>query len=353
MYETFFGLQRAPFELTSSPRSLVLTATHREALANLEYGITGRKGITVLTGDPGTGKTTLIRTAIERQPGHVHCVHLHNPALTRDEFVEMLAARFELSHEARASKAACILELEALLRQRHDTGAITVLVIDEAQSLSLELLEEIRLLSNVETSDVKLLTVVIAGQPELSARLNDPALRQLKQRVALRCELRALNLQETAGYIAGRIRAAGGVAAQLFTREAIAALFELSGGIPRTLSVLADNSLLTAFAAGQRPVTDQIVREVSRDFQIATVVTGGAETALAAATLAPAVVAAGPVPVVPGAVPAAAVPFRAPTSRLLTFESPQGGVSKIGAAAEAEPETLEAPAKRRWLSFLS
>ena len=268
MYEQFFGFRERPFDLTPNPRFLVMTSGHREALSNLQYGIASRKGITLLVGEAGSGKTTVIRTAMERQPSMVHCVHLHNPALTRPEFVEMLAAQFALGEEAKSSKAVLLLSLEALLRKRHEEGETTVLVVDEAQSLSKELLEEIRLLANIETNEEKLLSVIIAGQPELAERLNDPELRQLKQRIALRCDLRPLTLQETAGYLAGRIRAAGGVGAQVFTREAVTLIHERSKGIPRTISVLADNALLTGFATGQRPVGRQIVWDVCKDFDL-------------------------------------------------------------------------------------
>jgi general secretion pathway protein A len=268
MYEGFFGFRERPFDLTPNPRYLVLTESHREVLSNLEYGIASRKGITLLIGEAGSGKTTLIRTAIERQPERVHCVHLHNPTLSREEFVAMLANRFGLSDEASRSKATMLIELETLLRQRRAAGEMSVLILDEAQSLPSELLEEIRLLANIETNDEKLMSVIIAGQPELADRLNDQSLRQLKQRVALRCQLRPLTLQETAGYIAGRIRAAGGVGAQVFTREAVSLVHERSHGIPRTISVIADNALLGGFAAGQRPVGSQLVREVCKDFDI-------------------------------------------------------------------------------------
>jgi len=268
MYEDFFGFSKRPFDLTPNPKFLVLTDSHREALSNLEYGIASNKGVTLLLGEAGSGKTTVIRAALERQPQRVHCVHLHNPTLTREEFVHMLAARFELSDEARRSKATFLLELEALLKVRCERGEATVLVIDEAQSLPPDLLEEIRLLANIETNDVKLVTVIIAGQPELVDHLNNQSLRQLKQRIALRCELRPLTLQETAVYIAGRIRAAGGVDARVFTREAVELIHERSRGIPRTISVIADNALLGGFAAGQRPVNSQVVRDVCRDFDI-------------------------------------------------------------------------------------
>jgi general secretion pathway protein A len=262
MYESFYGFRERPFDLTPNPRFLVMTDVHREALSNLEYGIASRTGITLLVGEAGTGKTTLIRTALERQPARVHCVHVQNPTLTRDEFVEMLALRFQLSERARASKTTLLYELEEALKQRDAAGESTVLLVDEAQSLPREILEEIRLLANIETNERKLLSVILAGQPEVTALLNDPGLRQLKQRIALRCELRPLTLQETAGYLAGRIRAAGGVGAQVFTREAVTLIHERSSGVPRTISVIADNALLTGFATGQRPVNSATVREV-------------------------------------------------------------------------------------------
>jgi general secretion pathway protein A len=188
--------------------------------------------------------------------------------LTRKEFVQMLAARFGLSPRARKSKADLLLELEQLLRQRRDAQEATVLVVDEAQSLPLELLEEIRLLSNIETDDEKLLSLIIAGQPELADRLTDQSLRQLKQRIALRCELRPLNLTESCGYIAGRIAAAGGTPGEIFSREAVVLIHERSRGVPRAINVIADNALVSGFAAEQRLVTTPLVREVCRDFDI-------------------------------------------------------------------------------------
>jgi general secretion pathway protein A len=268
MYRDFYGLRERPFELTPNPRYLVLTQAHREALGHLEYGIASRKGMTLLIGEAGTGKTTLIRTAIERQPARVHCVHLPNPALTREEFLQMLAARFGLSNEAARSKTSLLLELETLLHRQRERGESSVLVVDEAQSVPHELLEEIRLLANIETEEEKLMTVVLAGQPELTAYLNDDSLRQLKQRIALRCELRPLARTETPAYVAGRIRAAGGVAAQLFTREAVMLMHDAARGIPRAISVIADNAMVTGFALAQRPITAATIREVCRDLDL-------------------------------------------------------------------------------------
>ncbi|HXT70292.1 MAG TPA: AAA family ATPase [Vicinamibacterales bacterium] len=266
MYESFFGLRERPFDLTPNPKYVVMTESHREVLLNLEYGIASRKGITLLIGEAGSGKTTMIRTAIDRLPGRVHIVNLHNPTLSKSEFNEMLATNFGLSREAMASKAAMLTELERLLLARNAAGERTVLIVDEAQSLPLELLEEIRLLANIETNEEKLLSVIIAGQPELAHRLNDRALRQFKQRVALRCELRPLTSQETAAYVVGRIRAANGIASEVFTRQAVQLMHERAGGIPRTISVIADNALLGGYAAGQRPVGMEIVAEICRDF---------------------------------------------------------------------------------------
>jgi general secretion pathway protein A len=332
MYEQFFGFRERPFDLTPNPRLLVLVDGHREALSNLKYAIASRKGLTLLLGEAGAGKTTIIRAAIEAQGSTVHCVHLHNPALTRTEFVEMLAHKFNLSNEARTSKTKLLLEMETMLRQRDAAGETTVLIVDEAQSLPLELLEEIRLLANIETNEQKLLSVIIAGQPELGERMNDPALRQFKQRIALRCELRPLTINETVGYLAGRIQAVGGVARQVFTREAVMLIHERSGGIPRIISVLADNALLTAFALGQRHVGSQIVLDVCKDFDL-------------------------------GAAPELQRPqhtIENPESdrdgRLLVMSSREGSAPAATSDTTSEPEVVEAtgtlPVRRRFLNFL-
>jgi len=272
MYLRFFGLRELPFELTPNPKFLFLTPQHREALSNLQYGLFSAKSMTVLIGEAGTGKTTLIRAALESERcRNVTCVYLSNPALKRDEFVELLANRFGLGPRASASKAALLDELEGVLLQRRARGEVTALVVDEAQSLGLDLLEEIRLLANAETATEKLLPVVLAGQPELRNRLNDPSLRQLKQRVALRCEIAPFALQDTAAYIAARIKHAGGEAARLFTREAVTLIHEHSRGIARTVNVVCDNALLAGFGLGRRPIGREIVLEIIRDFDLSAV----------------------------------------------------------------------------------
>jgi general secretion pathway protein A len=267
VYEHFYGLDCRPFDLTPDPRFLYLTPQHGEALAHLEYALTGRKGITVLIGEAGTGKTTLLQAALETVRGHnLKCARVSNPTLKRDEFYELVAAELGLSSAAGLSKAQFLIELNRLVRRQLETGGVTALIIDEAQSMSFELLEEIRLLANIETETEKLLQVILVGQPELADRLNAPELRQLKQRIALRSALFPLSLHETAAYIAGRLRIAGGHASRVFTREAVALIHERSHGIPRLISVLCDNALVNGFASGMKPVDRQVVVDVCRDF---------------------------------------------------------------------------------------
>jgi general secretion pathway protein A len=267
MYQEFFGLRELPFDLSPDPRYLYLTARHSEALANLQYGISARKGLTLLVGEAGTGKTTLVRAALESKACRsARALYLNNPTLTRGEFLEFLADGFGLGTDAASSKALLLKQLERELISRRQRGVITALVIDEAQSLPYELLEEIRLLANIETSTEKLLPLVLAGQPELADRLNEPSLRQLKQRVALRCTLGSLTREETSAYITGRIRHAGGERAQLFTPEAVELIYQRSRGVPRTISVICDNALVSGFALQQKPVGLHLVQEVCRDF---------------------------------------------------------------------------------------
>jgi general secretion pathway protein A len=267
MYEAFYGLRERPFDLTPNPRFLLMTSRHREALTTLEYGLTARTGIALLVGEAGTGKTTIVHAALQsHRVLQSLAVYLNNPALTRQEFIEFLAAGFGLSEGAAASKTRCLSELTEVLASRHRSGTMSALVIDEAQCLPDELLEEIRLLANIESASEKLLSIVLAGQPEIADRLNQPSLRQLKQRIGLRCSLAALAPSETAAYIAARLRIAGGDDTQVFTDEAIATIHDRSRGIPRTISVIADNALVTAFALDQRPVDRDMVLEVCRDF---------------------------------------------------------------------------------------
>ncbi|HKY21197.1 MAG TPA: AAA family ATPase [Vicinamibacterales bacterium] len=267
MYEKFFGLAERPFDLTPNPKYLFLAPSHREALSSLDYGIATGVGVTVLVGDAGTGKTTLIRATLEsREARKTHAVYLNNPTLTRSEFLEFLAREFHLGPDVAASKTKLLERLEVALRRFRADGVTAALIIDEAQSLPHDLLEEVRLLANIETTTEKLLPIVLAGQPELADRLNQQSLRQLKQRVGLRCFLRPLDLGETGQYITARVRVAGGEASTLFTREAVCLVHERSKGIPRTISVICHNALISGFAMTRRPVAADVVREVCRDF---------------------------------------------------------------------------------------
>ena len=281
MYESFYGFSELPFELTANPKYLFLGTRQREALSILQYGLFSAKSITALIGEAGTGKTTLIRAALESERcRHVRCIYLNNPALDRDEFVKLLAMKFGLGSEAGASKAVLLERLECLLRERRASGEITALVIDEAQSLSVELLEEIRLLANIETPSAKLLPLVLAGQPELSERLEDHDLRQLRQRITLRCQLEPFDVKETAAYIATRIAAAGGVPSRVFTQEAVIMIHEYSRGIPRIISVICDNALVSGMALECCPVNRGVVAEVCRDFHLTTMKEQSAAAAL-------------------------------------------------------------------------
>ena len=269
MYQTYFGLSELPFELTANPKFLFLPPGHREALSNLEYGLSAAKPLTLLIGEAGTGKTTLIQAALESERcRNVRCVYLNNPVLSAADFTRMLALRFELGREASESKAVLLQALERVLLERRQRGEITALVVDEAQGLTLELLEEVRLLANIETPNEKLLPLVLAGQPRLGDRLEEPELRQLKQRVTLRCELAPLKLAETASYIATRISKAGGVPSRLFSQEAVILIHERSSGIPRSISVICDNALLAAMAHRRSRVERAMVAEVCRDLRL-------------------------------------------------------------------------------------
>jgi general secretion pathway protein A len=268
MYEAYYGLRERPFDITPNPRFLLLTARHKEALSTLRFGLEARKGVMLLTGEAGTGKTTLLRAVFGAAGADVWPVCLTNPRLTRNEFFELLTGGFELGDKAGLSKARFVRDFEGALRDRHKAGLQSVLIVDEAQSLSDDLLEEVRLLANIETEQAKLLTIILAGQSTLSERISTPALRQLKQRIALRCALIPLQLGETAAFVAGRVRIAGGEPARIFSRNAVQLVHEASGGIPRSINIICDNALLSGFAAGQQPVCRGLVAEVCRDLDL-------------------------------------------------------------------------------------
>jgi general secretion pathway protein A len=273
MYEAFFGLRERPFELTSNARFLLLTRTHLEALSHLEYAAASMRGVTLLIGEAGTGKTTLLRKAFAATPEpddapRIACALIDNPALCRNEFFEILAEAFGLDPQVVRSKATFLRELRQRVTELRSQGENSVVVIDEAQSLPMELLEEVRLLGNMESDAGKLIAFVLAGQPEFALRLSAPALQPLRQRVSLRYVLGRLNVHETAAFIAGRIRLAGGDASRLFSREAVIEIHAASGGLPRTISVICDNALLSGFGLGRTCIDRRLVQEVVADFEL-------------------------------------------------------------------------------------
>lgn len=261
MYLQFYGLRDIPFSLTPDPRFLYFTASHREVMANLHYGIQHGKGLIVVTGEVGTGKTTMLRAMLTRLDRSVLTSYIFNPGLTVAEFYQHLAADFKLGQSA--SKSEVLMKFGRLLMMRHSRGLRTVLIADEAQGLSRELLEEIRLLLNFETYTEKQLQIILVGQPELRNVLNGSDLRQLKQRISLRCEIKPLKADEVSGYIRARLRVAGAARLDLFTPDAVALIYRASEGVPRMINNLCDNALLTGFAMDARPITAEIISEVA------------------------------------------------------------------------------------------
>ena len=261
----------------ASIRQRLDEAAHRAGLPPVTLGLaalpSGEQSVAAVVAqamaDAARPNTTLIRAALESfKSPNARLVYMNNPLLSRVEFFELLASGFELSRDARRSKTQFLLELSHTLAERHEAGFVTALIIDEAQSLPLELMEEVRLLANIEAATEKLLPLVLAGQGELTKRLNEIPLRQLKQRIGLRCVLAPLDLRETALYIATRVSLVGGTVSQLFASEAVRLIYQSSGGIPRVISVICDNALLGAFAVGQRRVDAELVLEVCRDFDL-------------------------------------------------------------------------------------
>src|SRR5271157_2916350 len=268
MYKQFFGLTRNPFEISPDPFFYHPTPRHNEALANLRYGVGRRRGFIVITGEVGTGKTLLVRCLLsELRKNSIAFGYVFNPLLPVVEFFQYIMADFGLPYAGR-TKAEMLLDLNRYLIQRHARGLITALVVDEAQALRHELLEEIRL-TNLETSQQKLLQIVLMGQPELEVMLDSPELRQLKQRVALRCQLQRLDDQQTRSYVLSRLERAGAAPGPpIFSNESLEKICEYSQGIPRIINTLCENSMVNAFAREQRPVTAEMVTEVAADLRL-------------------------------------------------------------------------------------
>jgi putative secretion ATPase (PEP-CTERM system associated) len=268
MYQRFFGLRENPFNVNPDPRYLYLTRQIQEALAGLTYGIQNRKGFILLTGEVGTGKTTLLNRLLDWLHGQrVATAFIFNSRLDVNQLFDFMMAEFEIPCESR-EKSQVLMRLNHWLLERYRAGETAVLVVDEAQNLSSDVLEEIRLLTNLETSTEKLLQIVLTGQPELEEKLKTPHLRQLRQRITLRCHTSALSLEETFGYIAERLRIAGANSEPIFSKEAIQTVHMYSRGIPRVVNLLCEHSLINAYVDSLRPVPAHLVEEVAQEFQL-------------------------------------------------------------------------------------
>ncbi|MCI0663723.1 MAG: AAA family ATPase [Acidobacteria bacterium] len=266
MYMQYFGFREIPFSLTPDPRFIFLTPSHRELMANLHYGIQNGKGLIVTTGEVGTGKTTILRWMLTRLDRSVWTSHIFNPGLTVTELYQQMAVDFGLGRYE--SKSEMLQKLGRLLMMRHSRGLRTVLIVDEAQGLRPILLEEIRLLLNFETYTEKQLQIILVGQPELRELLNSSELRQLKQRISLRCEVRPLKAGEISGYIRTRLNVAGAARLDLFTPDAVALIYRSSEGIPRLVNNICDNALLTAFAMNTQLITAEVIAEVAESLDL-------------------------------------------------------------------------------------
>jgi general secretion pathway protein A len=268
MYKAFFGLTSNPFNLSPDPTFLYRSPHHEEALANLIYGVQSRKGFILLTGEVGTGKTTMLECLRDHLTNHhTPFGFVFNSRLTPEQFFEMVAYDFDLQCD-RKSKTEVLFALNQMLLERANRGYTTALIVDEAQNLTWDVLEEIRLLGNLENRRGKMLQIILSGQPELDAKLSDPSFRQLKQRIALRCSLRPFNESETGQYIATRLQRAGLREQTVFPEDVVKEIHKRTTGIPRIINSVCDNLMLTAFAMEQRKTTMAMLDEVSKDLEL-------------------------------------------------------------------------------------
>jgi general secretion pathway protein A len=271
MYKTFFNLTRYPFDLTPDPSCFVPTKRHNEALTALYYGIRRHKGFVVLTGEVGTGKTLLLRCLLGllKESNDVTYAYLFNGRLSPTEFLQYILSDFGLPTSGK-NKSDLLFDLGQFLVSRGSKKMTTVLIVDEAHHLSTDILEEVRLLSNLETDDDKLLQIVLVGQPELNEKLDSVGLRQLKQRIAVRAELGSLDASETKRYIEQRLKIAGTNLSSdpLFSAQTVAVVYRHSRGLPRLINTICDNALVTAYARRLPSVTPDIIGDVAKEFRL-------------------------------------------------------------------------------------
>lgn len=268
MYKSYFGLKENPFNVNPDPRYLYLTKQIEEALTGLMYGIQTRKGFITLTGEVGTGKTTLVNRLLDwLRQRRTRTAFLFNSRMNTSHLFDFILAEFEITCESR-TKSQQLMKLNQWLLERYRAGETAVLIVDEAQNLSYPVLEEIRMLTNLETSTEKLLQIVLSGQPELEEKLKLPQLRQLKQRITLRCRTAPLTKEQTHAYIAERLRIAGTSGEQIFSPEAMDTVHMYSLGIPRVVNLLCEHALINTYVEQERVVTPKIVEDIAREFQL-------------------------------------------------------------------------------------
>ena len=264
MYREYYGLVKLPFEMTPDPSFLYLGEAHREGLATLVYAMQSGKGFVVLTGEVGTGKTTLLHALMHQLDPATAAAYLFNPKLEPLDFFRMFFEELGIGDSCH-TKADYLLALNRFLIQKHEKGEPTVLIVDEAQNLSPELLEEIRMLSNLETSTSKLIQIMLVGQPELNELLGRTELRQLRQRISLRHQLRPFDAKETAEYIEERLARAGYTGGRLFKRSATREVYKHTGGIPRLINTLCDSALVLGYSQSRSSLDAAQVREAAMD----------------------------------------------------------------------------------------
>jgi general secretion pathway protein A len=269
MYKQFYGLKGSPFEISPDPKFYFATPLHNEALASLVYGVMNRKGFVVTTGEVGTGKTLLVRCFLQWLTKNViPFSHVFNTRLSTLEFLQYFTA--DLGMPVVNNKAELLLQLNHYLIAQYRRGSTTVLVVDEGQLLASEVLEEIRLLTNLETVEQKLLQIILVGQPELEQKLDSPGLRQLKQRISFRCRLAPLTLEQTRNYITHRLEVAGAKSALagLFPESTAAAVAHYSRGIPRLINTLCENALIEGFARNVRVIPAEMIAQIAADARL-------------------------------------------------------------------------------------
>jgi general secretion pathway protein A len=267
MYKSFFHLQSNPFTGSPDPRFLYMMPHTREALATLEYGISAHKGFIVLTGEVGTGKTTLLRRALASlDPGRVFSSFVFNPRLDVLDFLEFILSDFGIAPQSR-TKSGMLIQLNRWLVERFRRQETCVIIVDEAQNLDFELLEEIRLLTNLETSSEKLVQIVLSGQPELEEKLRNPNVRQLRQRIALWARTHAITAEQTAAYIAQRLLIAG-TSERIYSEDAVTAIHRSSRGIPRIINLLCEHSLILAYVNQVHQISPELIHAVAQDLDL-------------------------------------------------------------------------------------